>query len=412
MRATGAGKTTMRRITHFCTLLVLLSLPVAGFAQETTLEAVDQAARERLQASIDFMSALPAFSADIAMDFKVSTAAGESNESALTGHLDMAGTDRARFRVNVDEGAMELFFSPDSRAVYLDAQNQYVDGSAFGERQQALSLMPGREYRPAQILLSDFLHGDATLLEKAEEIRAIAPDDAAAEAPTQIRVAGGGLVADFWIQKADPPLLQRFSMDVTGMIGDAASGVSSAVLRYSLSNWNLSPEFSADHFTFIVPEGATALQQPRAQQAADALQGKPAPAIKLGLLGGDGQLDLAAHQGKHVVILDFWASWCGPCRVGLPIVQEVAAQFAEKGVVFYAVNVGEDASAAQAFVDATGLTAPVAMDPEGIAQRDYQADSIPRTVIIDKDGIIQEVHRGVSPNLKSELTRTLTRLTE
>jgi len=409
-RAEGAGKNTMKRIALPCALLLLA--PLLATAQEPAPDTAQDDAANRVRQCIEFLAALPAYSADIAMGFSARTTDGDTSESSLTAHLSMAGNDRARFRVNVEEGTMELFFMPDAKYIYLDATKQYVDGSAFGERNQALTLMPGREYRAAQVLLSDLLHGDTTLLENAREIRFVTGEDAGEDAPDQVQIAAEGLVVDFWIQKGDAPLLDRFSMDITGMLAQANSEVAAAVVNYSLTKWNLSPKFAADHFNFTMPEGATELQRAQQQPQAGSLEGKPAPAITLDLLESGGKLDLAEHKGKNVVILDFWASWCGPCRIGLPIVSEVTAQFAEKGVVFYAVNVGEDARTAQSFVEQTGLTAPVVMDPRGVAQRDYRADSIPMTVIIARDGTVHEVHRGVSPNLKAELTRTLTKLTE
>ena len=113
-----------------------------------------------------------------------------------------------------------------------------------------------------------------------------------------------------------------------------------------------------------------------------------------------------------MVILDFWASWCTPCRVGLPIVTEVAQEFKDKGVVLYAVNTGEDEALAQAFVDSTGLNAVVAMDVRGEATEKYRATQIPRTIIIDKEGVIRAVHAGVGPGLRSDLRESLTSLTE
>jgi len=401
----------MLRITLPCALLSLFVSFGTAFAQEALPATEVNPARDRIKQSIEFISSQPSYGADIAMDFKISATTGESNDTALTAHIDMSGSDLARFKVNVEEGAMELFLTPEARYIYLEAQNQYLDGLDFGDRQEALTLMPGREYRPAQILLSDFLHGDLTLLQQAKTIEFVEQADAKADTPDQIRIDADGLIIDFWIQKGEAPLPTKFSMDLSSMASQGNPAVASAVVNYNLTNWNLSPDFSEDHFTFKIPEGATELQRNQPQQTG-AVEGRPAPALKLELLGSEGSLDLAEHRGKNIVILDFWASWCGPCRIGLPIVSEVSEQFKEKGVVFYAVNIGEGKVKAQAFIEQTGLTATVALDTKGTAQRDYGADSIPLTVIIDREGMIHEVHRGVSPTLKMDLTRTLTKLTQ
>ena len=79
------------------------------------------------------------------------------------------------------------------------------------------------------------------------------------------------------------------------------------------------------------------------------LQGQPAPPFTLGLFGL-GQADLAAHKGKEIVVLDFWATWCGPCVMALPILTEVTDAYSNKGVVFYAVNERDDPVAVRDFL--------------------------------------------------------------
>src|ERR1700691_4448195 len=75
--------------------------------------------------------------------------------------------------------------------------------------------------------------------------------------------------------------------------------------------------------------------------AASALVGQPAPAIDLEALSG-GHFRLADHLGKDVVMLDVWATWCGPCRMELPILLQVAKEYRSKGVALYGINQRED----------------------------------------------------------------------
>lgn len=139
------------------------------------------------------------------------------------------------------------------------------------------------------------------------------------------------------------------------------------------------------------------------------LTGQAAPPFTAPLLGG-GTLDLANHLGKDVVILDFWATWCPPCRKGLPAVAAAAKAFHGQGAVVYAVNLMEPESKVTAYLRDAGLDLPVALDADGVAARLYEVSGIPQTVFIGKDGIIREVHVGLSTNFESMLSARLKKL--
>ncbi len=139
------------------------------------------------------------------------------------------------------------------------------------------------------------------------------------------------------------------------------------------------------------------------------LTGQQAPDIKLDLLGG-GTLDLSEHRGKHIVLLDFWATWCGPCREYMPIIERVAEEFRDQGVVLYAVNSQEGPETVREFLKTFTIRSPIAMDISGMASFAYQADFIPQTVIIDTQGRIQKVYSGASRGIEAKLRSDLRRL--
>lgn len=133
------------------------------------------------------------------------------------------------------------------------------------------------------------------------------------------------------------------------------------------------------------------------------LDGQPAPEFTLPTLEGE-QVSLADHSGKDVIVLDFWASWCPPCRKGLPILDEVARDFQDRPVAVYAVNIREGKALIRDFVGKNKLSLPVLLDDTGIVADDFQVSGIPQTVIIDRNGTIHSVHVGVPPfGFKSSL---------
>jgi thiol-disulfide isomerase/thioredoxin len=137
--------------------------------------------------------------------------------------------------------------------------------------------------------------------------------------------------------------------------------------------------------------------------------GKPAPVFKAEVLGG-GTLDLAKSKGKNVVLLDFWATWCPPCRMSMPIVDRVAKRYADKGVLAYAVNLREDQKTIEQFLKSNPLEVKVAMDKEGTIAGQYGIEGIPFIVVIDKDGVVRAVYEGIGPNLEKDLTKDLDKL--
>ncbi|WP_165219863.1 TlpA family protein disulfide reductase [Aquisphaera insulae] len=135
------------------------------------------------------------------------------------------------------------------------------------------------------------------------------------------------------------------------------------------------------------------------------LVGKPAPEFELALLDGT-KFSPSQHRGS-VLILDFWATWCGPCLQAMPQVEKVAGEFKDKGVKLVAVNLQEEPKQIQALLDRQKLHPVVALDRDGAVAEKYAASAIPQTVIIDREGKVARLFIGSSAHLDDQLREAL-----
>jgi peroxiredoxin len=120
--------------------------------------------------------------------------------------------------------------------------------------------------------------------------------------------------------------------------------------------------------------------------------GKAAPGFRLTDIDGQ-SISLSDFRGEPV-LLNFWATWCGPCRMEMPYIQEVYDERSEPGLVILAINIGESLTTVEEFMRDYNLSFPVLLDLEGNVAEKYNIRGIPTTYFIDSDGIIRDIMIG------------------
>ncbi|HEY4313178.1 MAG TPA: TlpA disulfide reductase family protein [Pirellulales bacterium] len=195
-------------------------------------------------------------------------------------------------------------------------------------------------------------------------------------------------------------LLGNCHVDV-GTIDELLIGttIEEAAAALVFHQWKLTPALEP----LANPDGegeggeATGLDSP--------LVGKAAPDFQLDML--DGPRFVLAEQRNSVMVLDFWASWCGPCRQAMPQVDKVTREFADQGVKLVAVNLSETPEQIRTALEQLQISVPVALDRQGRVAEQYGATAIPQTVIVARDGTVARLFVGGGNHFEEQLRAAL-----
>jgi thiol-disulfide isomerase/thioredoxin len=134
----------------------------------------------------------------------------------------------------------------------------------------------------------------------------------------------------------------------------------------------------------------------------------PAPDCTLKSRSGE-NIKLSELRGE-VVMINFWASWCAPCRQEMPLLEEIYKKYSDLGFTLLAVNVEEDSSKAGELLRDIPVTFPVLYDNTNRVTKLYKVVAMPSTVIIDRDGNLRYLHRGYLPGYEEEYKRQVSEL--
>lgn len=338
----------------------------------------------------------------------------DSQEQNVQFHVAMSGQDKLLLEIIFDEFTTSIYVNGDKRNVYNSKGNVYIEAPAALSRQELFNAFIHPMAGMSLGWLAAFLHNDPALLEGASDFADLGLEKLTIEGEAEFEArhlsySTEKYKIEVWLTPDKAPYLRKYTLDPAPLIAKSGQEGLSVLFQTIVKGGSPAEALPEAIFTFVPPEGAKLQSEEPEEEASGLSEGDAAPAISVALLDG-GTLDLASFKEKNIVILDFWATWCGPCRMTLPQVDKVAAAYADKGVKVFAVNLREGAEQVKNFLTQQTLGLTAALDSEGKAANAFGVNGIPHLVIVDKKGIIRRVHVGASPTMEKELSEELDKL--
>ena len=400
-------------------LTVLLTTALSAQTPPSKPPAAPTAGRDLLRTSLRFLQQLTAFQTKATAKLVLPEGMDDADMGQIPAvRVDVRYALPGRFAVHIDEPFFTNMVCDGERLLRSDAHFAlYAEGKA---PQPALAFftapakpewadLPGLATM-AQLLMPA---GGARALVDATQVEVLSPEKVGDVACHHLAVRDAGLQCELWIQQGAEPYVRRHR---PARASKPAAGEPEAPpkLVYDVQFTEVGKALAPDAFAIVAPRGATKVDDLDAaidarvqaklasagERGPHASIGKPVPAVELKLLSGE-SLKLAELTGK-VVVLDFWATWCGPCVQGLPKVAEITSKRRERGVVFVAIDVGENQAVVEAFLAKKALQIPVALGGDTLGPR-FGVAGIPHTVVVGRDGVVRAVHIGFGAGAEKEL---------
>ncbi len=279
----------------------------------------------------------------------------------------------------------------------------------YSDRVLNMVLSQGVAGDPPQVMLLLDENPAAALSRQAKEPTLLEPAQIDGRDYDRVRLNRHDGVAVFWIDR-QTHVLRRLEYPVDDLRRDLASRghVDHVVLTADFVAAQVDVPVDAKKFVFEVPAGTEQVKffvQPRPAQ----LLSKKVPDFKLE--GLDKKPISPADLAGKVVVVDFWATWCAPCKMSLPNLQNVYQKYKDNDrVAFLAVSVDQADVKKEALLDAMkemAVTLPICRDTTGVLAAVFKTPDIPAMFIIGPDGIVQDYQRGYDENLTTTLPQKL-----
>ena len=393
-------------------------MPATETAQlEKSQASMDPKTKQVIQQASKYISGLKSFRTEIDMKMKFEA---EGMKQELTSNYSLALQKPNKLAMILNSGMFGGTFVCDGKDVYsyTPMTKKYTKENA-PESLSGLDNLKGSGVMDMAVIVKLFIHENPyeLIMEKVKNTKYIGLEDSNDMKFHHLMLTadldGEETDLDVWINEGKKALVHKIIPDVSKVLEKSGQempgGFKDMKMEVELvfTNWEVNANIPDETFVFSPPEGAE-LAKPAGPHP---LLGKTAPTFKLELLEG-GDFDLSQQKDKNIVILDFWATWCGPCKKVMPIIEEIAEEYKDKGVVVIAVDLKEEPEKIRTFLEEQDLHPIVALDKDGKVASLYEAKSIPQTVIIGIDGMVQAVYVGSTSTTKETLKKELDALLE
>ena len=357
--------------------IVTLLLLTAGLSSAQTpedAEAVLHRAAENYRNAIPYLF--------VANEETVIAAGLERKETKTT--VLTAKDEKGRTRVEIDDG--------EKRWLYVPAMEKFVElpREAPGATEPAV---PGLDFA---VLVRRFLDRYSTLDQRILNAKVLGEETVRTQAgdvecdiievqynpPPGMR--GGEIERQYWIAREAAVVLKEHS--VASMLQPGNDARVTVTQDVSFQQASIGEEIEERTFVFVPPPGAHQVENFRDQGQGEDQVDRQAPDFTLENVLDASSVQLSELRGK-VVLLDFWATWCGPCRYDIPYVQALYDQYKDKGLEVFGVN-SEVHTRAVNYLSANGLNFPTLHDEAMRVTMLYQVQALPAFVVIDRQGRI------------------------
>jgi len=342
--------------------------------------------------------ALPSYAVDVRLDWKAGD--GVAGANLLSFRLQRPGKFRVETRADGKaEPSLVVVSDGTTVTTYLPDKKLY-DRDPFRGLDHLLEDAPILAAGLKGSLIDTLMRPDmkAYVLARSHAARPVGTETVDGRALTHFHLTWGRDGEDFWLGPDDQTLPRKLVRTYV------FPGKDEAALKLTTTatlSWAVDKPIDPKSFAVDLPADAKEVEDLEAALTggtAETILGMPVPSLALPKVGG-GEVKLDDVKGKGAVALIFWASWSAACVEGVPALAALQGGFKDKGVTFLAVNAGEEAPAAAAFLKKHPLPFDALMDPDGEAVERFGVTDLPTVVLVDKAGLVRAVHSGAGATL-------------